>query len=145
MILLRPATFEDEEFLYNLKNDKDVLKNSYIIREEISIPQYHEWFIHKIEESTFLIILLNNKPIGDIRIDDDGEISVRVIKRYRNKGYAKKALNIIINQNEYYEKFYAWIIDGNIASMKLFLSLGFRLVQYEKFGEIGRYLFHYEL
>ena len=81
------------------------------------------------------VIDLDNKSIGCIDLYDynfmknQAGVGIVVIEDYRRNGYAKQALEQLIfySWNKIFiKKLYALIDSENIASIKLFLSLGFQ-------------------
>lgn len=144
MLKLRKATFKDSNFLWELKNDPIVLLNSYIIRKPVEKEEYMRWFKRRLEDekTELYIVENNNEAIGDVRLDIDKEIeiSIRLHSSARGKGFAVKIVKLAIKQAEIYSKnIVAYIVDGNIPSMRTFLQCGFIPVSYEKGPVVGRY------
>lgn len=125
---LRPVTFKDADFLLTLKNDPEVRKWAIITKEEIKKENHLIWLDKKLKEFNvfFSIILKHGEPVGDIRVEQDGELSVRIIPGERGKGLAFTAISRIAGMT------YAKIVEGNIASMNLFIKSGYKFVSYKE-------------
>lgn len=144
MIQLRKATLEDNDFYFALKNDPLVLQGSYVIREAVPYEQYKEWFTKQLSgvDMEFWVIEEDGIPVGDVRLDfgEETELSIRLTEDARGRGIASYSLGLLIDKAmEYNRPIMAYIVDGNIASMRLFLRHGFLPVSYEKGPTIGRY------
>ena len=105
--------FTDQEFLDYIRNAKTDIKTA---------KQYR------------FVIDLSDKPIGFIDLFDYDTISagvgIIIIKKFRNKGFAKEALNLIIDYGFTIlnlDKLHCSIEKSNTHSIRLFLSCGFVL------------------
>ena len=125
----------DEIFLYRLKNDVQVRKNS-LITKKISSKEHHKWFIKRLKIKPKILIFSKNKiQFGQVRIDKnlDGfyEIDYSIIKSFRGRGYStkmlKKALKIYSRK-----KIIAKVKYNNKISKKVFAKLKFRILKKEK-------------
>ena len=138
-ILIRKVQKKDVNFLYDLENDIQLWQVSQtkqkFTKKEISDFVYNASFDIAITSQVRFIIDLDNKPIGCIDLYDynfeknQAGIGIVVIEDYRRNGYAKQALEQLIfySWNKIFiNKLYALIDSENIASIKLFLSLGFK-------------------
>ena len=103
--------FTDQEFLDYIRNAKTDIKTA---------KQYR------------FVIDLSDKPIGFIDLFDYDTISagvgIIIIKKFRNKGFAKEALNLIVDYGFSIlklDKLHCSIEKRNTNSIKLFLSCGF--------------------
>ena len=126
MITLREATIEDAKFLFDLKNDEDTRKNSIVTEDLILWENHLPWLEKRLEKPGMNIIMLDDTPVGDLRLDygDKTEIGIRIIKEFRGQGIAQKAVNMCLGS------LVAHIVDGNIASMRTFIANGFKPVEY---------------
>jgi RimJ/RimL family protein N-acetyltransferase len=124
---LRPVTMADADFLLELKNDPEVRRWAIISHDEIKKENHLFWLRKKLlEDVRFFILVEGQDKLGDLRVEADREISVRIVEKFRGKGYASKALNSIAGS------VYAKIVEGNIASMNLFTHNGFKFFDYRE-------------
>ena len=138
MITLRPATMEDAKFLLEIKNDKATRMNSIITDEIIKWEDHIVWLEKRLESPGMNVIELNGDPVGDMRFDTikgGHEISIRLHKDFRGQGIATKAISRALG------KLTAYIVEGNIPSMRTFIGNGFRPVKYIKGERINYYKF----
>ena len=56
----------DEIFLYRLKNDVQVRKNS-LITQKISSKEHHKWFIKRLKIKPKILIFSKNKTVQIIK------------------------------------------------------------------------------
>jgi len=124
----RKVTMEDADFLLDLKNDPEVRKWAIVTHQEIKRENHLFWLEKKLKEKGiyFYILIEDDNCVGDLRVEADREISVRIVKEFRGKGLARQALGLIAG------KFYAKIVEGNLASMNLFIKSGFKFTDYKE-------------
>lgn len=125
-IQLVKATSEYVLPLLELKNEHKIRKFSLVSHGEIPLDTHKKWFEknkHKIR-----IILKDGKFAGDVRVDDDGEVSIRLKKEFRGQGIGTEVLKLVDG------KLYAKIVPENEASIRLFEKSGFKkkYVVYER-------------
>jgi RimJ/RimL family protein N-acetyltransferase len=133
---LRKINFSDIEFLWYLRNRPDVYKYSRINRA-VSWKKHIDWILPillEISNKELLIIKNLQIPIGQVRFDyrnpKEAEISISILKRFRGKGFAMKALNLAIRKIKKQNKAKLLIAvthKKNIPSQKLFKKLNFIL------------------
>jgi RimJ/RimL family protein N-acetyltransferase len=116
-VSIRPATMNDARMLLRWKNDPVVRKFSIISHEKIKLRDHIKWLSKNIDN---IVIIGDN--FGDMRIEPDGEVSIRIDKKFRGKGVGSEALKIL---EIIPGKFYAKIVYGNNASYHLFRKSGF--------------------
>ncbi|MDR0581178.1 MAG: GNAT family N-acetyltransferase, partial [Holosporaceae bacterium] len=134
---MRKADFQDVENVYLLFIDKTVramAKSSDVV----SFKDHKTWFNSRIPQDDFFILEEENGAfMGQIRIDEknnENVMSIEIVGRYRNKGYATKAVKNCLqltNKNN----IIAYIKNNNIPSIKLFQKAGF--VRLSKWGGGG--------
>ncbi|SHH20808.1 GNAT family N-acetyltransferase [Tepidibacter thalassicus] len=132
-IQLRLANYKDCDLLFNWANDDLVRKNSFN-SSKIDYSEHRKWFRSKIESnnSKIYICILNNKNIGQVRIDIEehtGMINYSIDKDYRGLGIGTEILKLIKSQ------FSNLILIGrvkygNIPSIKAFEKAGY--IKFEK-------------
>ena len=131
-ISLRKANFSDIEFLWYLRNQPDVYK--YFRKSQSVFWKEHiEWIIPiilGISSRDVFIIQKSGIPIGQVRLDyKTFDVSVSILKEFREKGVALKTLSLMIKEirkQKKAKKLIAEIHKNNIPSQKLFEKLGFK-------------------
>ncbi|MFR4352676.1 MAG: GNAT family N-acetyltransferase [Roseburia sp.] len=134
---LRKAMLEDIDFLYELRNDDEVRKNSFHT-ERIAYEKHMSWFRGKLRDADaqIFILMLGDKRVGQIRLDAAGngrEISYALCREARGSGYSKWMLGDVenkIRQHHLGDEAHIVLIGEvkreNIASRKVFRSLGYQ-------------------
>ncbi len=132
-IYLREVTIEDMEQIYIWANDGEVRRNSFSIAK-ISMEEHEAWFRKVLMKDRIrqYVMVVENVPVGQIRItidDNVAEIGYSISKEYRNKGYGKLIVKLLIDKitDEYPQiyKLVARVKEDNVLSSKIFQSLGF--------------------
>ena len=98
-IMFRKISMNDCDMMYAWANDELVRKNSFN-SQKIDYESHKTWFQSKINDSNSIIyiVLNNNLPVGQIRIDVEGEtgiINYSIDVKYRGKGLGSKSLELI--------------------------------------------------
>ena len=123
-IKFRPAIIDDAKNVLRWKNDPVTRKFAIATHDKIEWENHLKYFKKHMQD--IRIIEVNGEAAGDIRMDDE-EVSIRLDKKFRGQGIGYAALKEIIEPN-----MIAKIVDGNIASFRLFIKLGFKPVFYKK-------------
>ncbi len=132
-ITLREATKEDSKFLFNLRNDAVVRKNS-ISQERVSPKEHRDWFSKSLfdEDKHTFIIVFDGSRIGQVRFDEKNggaEINLALHKFYRGKGIGDKVLTNACKigfSDLNFKYILGRIKKHNIASIKIFKRNGFK-------------------
>ena len=111
---------EDAEFLFNLKNDEDVRAFAIKTHDKIDWSFHLGWL--KDHLKNIQIIMWEDKPIGDIRQED--EIAIKIRRDYRGLGFG----SAILNQTEGTAR----VVDGNVYSMRAFINAGYNVVDHKE-------------
>ena len=119
----RRARIEDAENLFMLKNDEDVRR--FAINKQVIDWDLHIYWLLKNMKNIWIILADSNEFAGDLRIDNK-ELSIRLLKKYRGKGLGSKAIKKFAKRG-----YTAKIVDGNIASMRIFVKSGFNFIDYK--------------
>lgn len=130
---LRSAVKEDCCFLYHLRNEKEVRKNS-CQSDFISYEEHQAWFQKKLADSnTHIFILeLDGTRVGQVRVDISEEravISYALSPEVRGKGYAKWMLSELegrVRDNLWAYQMEAKVKEENKASQRIFRVLGYQ-------------------
>ena len=128
-------------------NDPIVRKNS--INSEIVTWEIHkDWFTKKLDDdcSFLYVIEYKDKPIGQVRFDirePDADISFTLDERYRGRGFGtrvlQEAIGEFITSCKNITILNAKVKNDNVASIKIFLKLGFEFKKVKKY--INEYKF----
>jgi RimJ/RimL family protein N-acetyltransferase len=119
-MILRKATMEDCDFIFNLRNEPYVRKASWNT-EKIEYSKHKEWFKNNYK---FYYIIGDRK--GFVRIKDK-EVSIAVVKEEQNTGLGTAALNEIAKIYPYLK---AEVKLDNEQSINFFKNAGFKPVGY---------------
>ena len=134
-LTLTRATEEDCRFLYDLRNDEDVRKNSFQT-ETFSYESHVAWYKEKLgdKQTQIYVLKLDGENIGQARVDlhgVDGEISYALCQKARGYGYAKWMLRCMedrLREQAFCRKMTAEVKRENIASQKIFEGLSYSSV-----------------
>lgn len=93
---LQHATVQDSGFLFELRNDEIVRKNSFST-ERIPYEDHCAWLLHKLQDSncSIWIVQVEDERIGQIRVDRNdgwGEISYSLCAAARGRKFAKQMI-----------------------------------------------------
>lgn len=131
-LILRRTKPEDCDFLYDLRNEESVRKNSFH-SEVIPYQQHKLWFEKKIAHPKvrIYILMLREERIGQVRVDIEkqaAEISYALCKEARGHGYAKWMLRELeeqLKKEGCCKYLIAEVKCENLASRKIFQALGY--------------------
>lgn len=138
-ISVREAKAEDILLYFNWANDPSVRKFAFHT-DRISFESHSQWFEKKLRsnESILCLCYSNETPVGQVRFDKVEKglyIDISIDATYRGKGYGKKVLNSAIDYVFYkygFHNFISEVKEENVASVNLFLSTGFAMVEKKK-------------
>ena len=133
-IKIREASINDIKPVYQLQ----CFPSTRAYSRNVRIPSYDEhseWMILRLGVSNvqpfYCIDYKNNKCVGVVRLDDAPfncfEISIYLAPHFFGKGIAKQAIRLALLKNKG-RKVIATVKRENLASVKLFLSLGFKKI-----------------
>ena len=137
---LRKACWSDCRFLFRLRNEDEVRKNSFQT-SEIPYSSHENWFAQKLQDVNTVIYILerNGQAIGQVRADRQertAEISYALCREARGRGLSRWMLSELENrlrEDGFCSELYAEVKRENTASQKIFQSLGYRQKP-EKYG-----------
>ena len=137
---LRKACWSDCRFLFRLRNEDEVRKNSFQT-SEIPYSSHENWFAQKLQDFNTVIYILerNGQAIGQVRADRQertAEISYALCREARGRGLSRWMLSELENrlrEDGFCNELYAEVKRENTASQKIFRSLGYRQKP-EKYG-----------
>lgn len=135
LLKLRKVRQEDCELLWDWVNDPTVRAASFS-SDLISWEDHLKWFNKKLNSSScyhFIAFNDQDQPIGQIRFDIDEQlqsiVSVSLASNHRNQGYSRLILQMAVNElltHVSVNNIQAFIKPENLASIKLFESVGFK-------------------
>lgn len=119
-------TMDDADFMLSLKNDPQTREFAIASNEEIKREDHIKWLEKNIqyfqvveEENASYQILL-----GAVRIQDF-EISIWVDRPFWGRGIATEMIKRVAE-----DKMTAKIVNGNVASFRVFIAAGFSPIKY---------------
>jgi len=132
-IFLRKAQISDALLTYKWAISPKVRANS-LNKNVFSFENHLQWFSNKINSTdSFYFILMERFPLGQIRFDkfEDGWlISFLIDDLFHGIGLGKQIIKMGMKEiNE--DIFYAYVLEQNIPSIKIFENLGFDYVNIE--------------
>jgi len=135
-ITVREAQLEDMLLYFNWANDPLVRKFAFQT-DLISFECHRQWFEKKLKSDETILCLCysNENSVGQVRFDKVEEglyIDISIDPAYRGKGYGKSVLDRSIDYVFYkygFHNFISEVKEENVASINLFLSVGFILVE----------------
>lgn len=132
---IRKTTVKDSDYIFNLVNEHTTRQVSFQ-QEEISRESHDEWFSKMVDSEEVLYFIIESKttgdPVGQLRVNSEGTVSLTVGENHRGNGYAKYAVRELIS---YLKKtselpdlnvLYAYIREQNVRSSKTFVSNDFK-------------------
>ena len=141
-LTLRQAVESDSESLLEWRNDATT-KAFSLSSDEVTREQHEAWFNKTLRDTNCLLIIgeVLGDPVGMVRINFNfeanlGQVSINMNPDFRGKGLSKKllgaSLSNAIQAFDNVSRFYADIHIDNLASQKIFSSLGFAKVSVEQ-------------
>lgn len=150
VLQLREVKQEDCELLWKWANDPIVRAASFS-SQEITWKDHINWFNNKLNSSSckhFIAINQLNQPIGQIRFEIDQQliaiVSLSLDSQYRGRNYSKLMLQMAMDkllQNNQINYIQALIKPNNVASIRLFQSVGFEMIDSKPSKLSFRYIY----
>lgn len=150
-ITLRRATAADSEFLYTLRNDEEVRRNSFQT-EPVARDTHESWLRHVLADENRQLFIAENmetgEPVGQLRLDDEGErgyeISYSVAPAFRGQRAGTIMIGVLmqmLTSAAGSTRVFAQVKPENVASQAIFLHNGFiRVRQTDEYLEYERYV-----
>jgi len=122
--------------LLGWKNDPETRNNAIVTSAEIRLDDHMRWLTSTLGNPgiNLQVILMDGEPVGDVRIDYETEISIRLDPKHRGKGLATQVIAMMIGAYE------AKILPHNIASLRAFIKNGYLPVRFVE-GVTSYYIF----
>ena len=135
-ISIRDVKKEDEDLLFNWRNDPEVRANAFNT-DEINLENHRKWFANKLADEKCKIYIFESfgeYPIGQVRLElleDKWMIDYSIDSRYRGIGLGEKIIYEIVKL-ENGKNLFAQVKQKNIASVKIFENQNFRVKSVDK-------------
>jgi len=133
-IKIRKASIKDLEFVYSLRNETVVKKNS-INSKKILLKDHKIWFKKKIKDKNSLYFIITSKnleKIGFVRYDIEyifANVSINIHSKFRNLGYG----SIILKETEKFIKKSIILVSNikknNLKSLKIFKKNQYKILK----------------
>lgn len=132
-MILRNATIEDVNLIYEWANDSECRANSFCT-DKISYETHVTWYMNHFQarECNIFIGMEDEEPVGQIRIEKQGAftfLSYSVCPSKRGLGYGRKLLLLVEEEVRRNPKFPTTLVGEvkheNVASCHCFESLGY--------------------
>lgn len=132
-MLLRDINEHDCKLIYDWANEVGVRQYS-LQSQDIPWNSHTAWFKNKISDPNCKMFVLeeNGLPIGQIRFERDGDnnwlLGYSIDARFRGKGFGKLLLKLGLEEmdKDQHSKVVAYVKPDNLASIRVFKSLGFQ-------------------
>lgn len=129
------------EILYELLKERDSTINIHY--SELPDFKKHKRFVNKKPYVGWFFIKDDEEICGSVLLDNrkgENEIGVFIFKKFHRKGYATKAVKLLMDRFRNVKKFICFINPKNKKSIVFFKGLGFRHIQntYEYSNEKGQ-------
>ncbi len=134
---LRPVTAADAKLLFEWTNEAETRKNSFSSKP-VLWENHVKWLDKKIVDKNclFFIMMLDEEPVGTVRLDVDkeeqaGTISYSIDKRFRGMGLGAKILALVEEKAKAagLHSLVGGVKPENEPSGKCFLKNGYNLVE----------------
>jgi len=132
--MLRKAKIKDLKVTYKWLNNP-VIREFSFSKSIVEFDDHYNWFINKLEsnDTEYYILEKEGNQIGSIRIDyimsNNGKINYLIDPSHTGKGMGglllKEALSKIKKDYPKLKSVYGIVFKRNIASIKIFMKLGF--------------------
>lgn len=131
-LILRKATMDDCDLLYNWRNEKECRENS-LNTDEIPYDTHCTWYARRLQDKDTLIYIamMEEKCIGMVRLDIEittAHINYSIDSNFRGQGMGRRLLEALETEPEVQQrvaKLCAVVKSTNMASQRCFERLGY--------------------
>ena len=132
---VRRASADDVRLLYEWVNDP-VTRQMSLHSDQISWEDHQRWYYEKLsrQETLFFIVEIDDGkkrvPVGQVRVEKDGVVSISVAPEWRGQGVGKCVLRAALGELDrggFPIDLIAYIKPENVPSCKIFSKAGFTL------------------
>lgn len=129
-MILVPAEDADSYFFWMLRCDPDFCHWSR--RPAPTWEEHQRWW--KVTSDDRFVALVSGHPIGILRINADGEVSLVVLKTERGHGYGREILVAAadVARAKGYHRLWGSIMTGNLPSQRAFQRAGWHPTRFER-------------
>ncbi len=123
-------TPDHAKILYQLLKERKPWMN--INHEKLPSYKAHQAFVKRKPYAGWFFIQAGHTRVGSILLDSrmgSHEIGVFIFKKYQKKGYAKKALKLLMDKYKTIRRFVCYINPKNTGSIAFFEKAGFKHIQ----------------
>ena len=125
------------DVLWDLMVERSVDPTLNISHRELPTKEEHEKFVYGHHYREWCLLSVDDDWVGSVSLTWRNEVGVVLFEAHRGKGYGKAALEVLLGRyeplpaikGERQAGFIANINPDNERSIRLFASLGFRLLQ----------------
>jgi len=129
---IRKVTLDDAKFLWVLRNQTAVRKNSFNTKK-VPYHGHEDWLVNKIADRKFAFYLITKgrEPIGQIRFDQNGKkslVNISISKKFTGQGFGKRAIEMATKKyvrNTKRKKVIAYAKEYNVPSIRSFEGAGY--------------------
>lgn len=137
---LRRAVMQDCQAIFALSNQESVRKNS-IRQDKITWQEHQTWFAQAIEHPCFFVAENHDgNIIAQVRFRQDGMISISIDEAFQGKKLGRAILKAAMMQANL-PQWIALVRVDNLASVRLFLGLGFEEVSPSNAAGFRKFVF----
>ncbi len=134
-IRLRKAGPRDMKFLWRLRNQKEVVKQSLSCRK-VPLPEHKRWFESRVNDfhTDLFLVLLGKNEIGQVRFDvkkGHSIANISISNKFSGNGYGAKSLKLATAKHlksGKTKKIVAFIKKDNQPSVACFEEAGYKHV-----------------
>ncbi len=130
---LRPMTMDDADKMLEFKNYEETRKFAIRSHDEIKREDHYAFLEKNLDQ--FQVVQTKDAIAGAVRVNG-GEVSIWIDRAFRANGIALKTINQIS-----YKGMIARIVDGNVASMRVFCRAGFLPKAHDRLCGTDHYIF----
>lgn len=125
--------YRNDEISLAWYQDLDICKQVDNIDYPYDIEKLHKMYGYLTSKGDCYYIEYKRKLIGDISLQDSGEIAIVICKEYQNKHIGRKCVSkmLEIAKEKGMKSIKANIYSFNQQSQKMFLSIGFSKIEAE--------------
>ena len=127
---IRPARDDDVHRLYEWQREPGARQFARV-SETPTWKEHCAWFLGKLEDPACILSIVehDSRPVGVVRLDGTGEVSISIESAARNKGIGLAALHALRRLTMGNVKLAATIHGANLASLKMFERAGYKVVE----------------
>lgn len=93
-MIVRPAILADAQLLFRWRLDDE--QAEWWQGEGVSFTNHYQWLEERLNSPSVILLIgeVDGTPVGQARIDSNGELSFSIDKHHRGKGYGVKLVQL---------------------------------------------------